>query len=773
MNKAIAAAATTSRISSAALLSLAIWSFLIGLAALAIMQMNAPDPVPTTAAGQEFSAERAFNHVRIIARTPHPLGTEAHDAVRDYLVSQLASLGLNPQIQSATGLHTGTRQTIIAATHDIVGRLPGTANSGAVMLMAHYDSVYRAPGAADDGAGVAAILESVRALRARPALRNDLIVLLTDGEESGLLGADAFASSHPWMKDLGMILNFEARGNRGPSLLFETSRNNGSLIKAVARSSPHPIGSSLLYSLYKLLPNDTDLTVFRPYNIPALNFAFGGNLEAYHSRLDTAGNLSAASLQHHGSYALSLAREFGMMDLGPIRKQNGDYVFFDLLGSNFITYGEGWVVPGQILVTILLTCSILLAIRRSEIRFMRFLLGLLPVALILIGAPAILSAAEWLLSRLLAGRMIVSDSPANTCLLIGLVLLSTCAVTLLLVIFRKRFSMEELSISGLLLVCLLSWILALMLPAGSYLLFWPLLLATVGLLLVELSKKGTQPGAQNFASIAATAVAVLFFAPMAYLLYVFLTLQLITAAAIGFLLGVFFIVCIPFINMGIPRNGSAAVVVILLIGALTMIVIGARSSVYSPEHPRHDSILYSLNADDHTALWISYDLSLDKWTSQFFPDKPVSRQPMPAYLAGSSRPVFSTPASLIDMSPPVADVRIEESQGGLRKIRMNLRSERNANALIVTFAQGVQPVSAKFGTRDIDIRQNSSPLTIVLLGMGGQATDLDLTVKAPSALSFWLIDRSFGLPVQTRPRPDAFIASEGSDVTLVCRKYSL
>jgi acetylornithine deacetylase/succinyl-diaminopimelate desuccinylase-like protein len=230
-------------------LSLAAWFVVIGLAALAILQMKPPRPVPATASEQEFSAERALDHVRIIARTPHPLGTEANAAVREYLVSQLSSLGLNPQVKSAVGMRRSARHIVIGATHNIVGRLSGTANSGAVMLMAHYDSVYRAPGAADDGAGVAAILESVRALRARSALKNDLIVLLTDGEESGLLGADAFASSHPWMNDVSIILNFEGRGNHGPSLLFETSRNNGFLIKAVAHSASHPIGSSLFYSL--------------------------------------------------------------------------------------------------------------------------------------------------------------------------------------------------------------------------------------------------------------------------------------------------------------------------------------------------------------------------------------------------------------------------------------------------------------------------------------------------------------------------------------------
>jgi len=103
------------------------------------------------------------------------------------------------------------------------------------MLVAHYDTVSRSPGAADDGAAVAALLETLRALNAGPPLRNDLIVLITDGEEPGMLGARAFVAEHPWLRDVGVVCNFEARGTRGPSIMFETSSDNGRLIREFAR----------------------------------------------------------------------------------------------------------------------------------------------------------------------------------------------------------------------------------------------------------------------------------------------------------------------------------------------------------------------------------------------------------------------------------------------------------------------------------------------------------------------------------------------------------
>jgi Zn-dependent M28 family amino/carboxypeptidase len=96
-----------------------------------------------------------------------------------------------------------------------------------VLLVAHYDGVGAGPAASDDGAGSAALLETMRALRARKQpLAHDIMVLFTDGEEAGLLGAAAFVREHPWAKDVAVILNFEARGTSGRSFMFEPARES-------------------------------------------------------------------------------------------------------------------------------------------------------------------------------------------------------------------------------------------------------------------------------------------------------------------------------------------------------------------------------------------------------------------------------------------------------------------------------------------------------------------------------------------------------------------
>src|SRR5262249_55859943 len=170
-----------------------------------------PTALQADAPQTAFSAERAMKHVRAIAQQPHPVGSAEHDRVRDYLIAQLRILGLEPQVQLTTGV--GTRYADAGRVQNILARMPGTQSGGAsVVLVAHYDSVEAGPGAGDDGAGIAAILETIRALRAGSSLMHDIIVLFTDGEESDLLGAAAFVREHPWAKDIAMVLNFEARG---------------------------------------------------------------------------------------------------------------------------------------------------------------------------------------------------------------------------------------------------------------------------------------------------------------------------------------------------------------------------------------------------------------------------------------------------------------------------------------------------------------------------------------------------------------------------------
>ncbi len=219
-------------------------------------------------------------------------------------------------------------------------RIPGTNHNGSFILTAHYDSVYSGPGAGDDGSGVITMLETARALMAGPRLQNDIIFAFTGDEERGSQSIRAF-TRHPWAQNAGVVLGLEGRGCHGPSYMFETSPRNYWLIRQLCRAGVNPRANSLMYEVHRRTPNGTDYGAIKNDGFPGYNVSFVGGLCYYHSANDTPGHLSPASIQHHGSYALGLARYFGNMPAAEFKKArqaDSDAVYANVVGSWLVCY---------------------------------------------------------------------------------------------------------------------------------------------------------------------------------------------------------------------------------------------------------------------------------------------------------------------------------------------------------------------------------------------------------------------------------------------------
>jgi hypothetical protein len=273
--------------------------FFILLAAavfVAIDQTLPPDALPASAPANEFSAERAIEHIKVIAQEPRLVGRPGFDNARDYVIDELTTLGLNPEIQSTTRVE------------NIIARIEGSESEEAILLVAHLDTVASSLGATDDGNGVAVLLETARALQAGAPLRNSVMLLFTAPEETGGHGAIAFIREHPWIEDVKLVANFDAGGLSGPVELTSTSPDNGRLIRELAQADPYAYGSSASGA------GSSDFTLaFEPSGFSG--FAFDHSWDRrIHSSLDNIENLNPASIQHHGYHALSVARHFGNLD---------------------------------------------------------------------------------------------------------------------------------------------------------------------------------------------------------------------------------------------------------------------------------------------------------------------------------------------------------------------------------------------------------------------------------------------------------------------------
>lgn len=315
-----------------------------------------PAPASADAPETTFSAQRAMPDILRIARAPHPTGSAENRHVRDHLVRRLEEMGLEVRIQRAEVLRAREPGWSPGANvENIVATLPGEDREAPViLLMSHYDSATGSPGAADDAAGVASSLEAVRAILAddRPRPR-DLVVLITDAEEQGLLGAQAFFEEHPLRERIGAIVNLETRGTSGRAFMFQTGPSNGAMMGLYAREVSTPSTTSLAAFLYSVLPNDTDFTHAVEAGMGGFNIAFIGEPFHYHSVTSTPATLDQASLQHMGGQALDLTRALVQAETLP--GQAPDAIFSDVFGLFTLAYPAwgGWlilVVSGGLIV---------------------------------------------------------------------------------------------------------------------------------------------------------------------------------------------------------------------------------------------------------------------------------------------------------------------------------------------------------------------------------------------------------------------------------------
>ncbi|MFN5321220.1 MAG: M28 family peptidase [Planctomycetota bacterium] len=316
-----------------------------------------PD-VPTDLAEKSgFNAAQAEVWLREVfePEEPHPSGSAANLRVRERIASLVARWGLEV-VRQETELARRPGEPAFPLCN-LMFRITGSAASdSAVLVVAHHDSVTTGPGIGDDGSGVAIVLELARTLQKEASPRNDVIFLLTDGEERGLLGARQFCAEHPWAKQARVAINLEARGTSGPSLMFQTGAPNRWLMELFAKHVSRPRTSSLFFEIYRFLPNDTDFTIFNRAGINGFNFAFIGDVVNYHTKHDNLQNLSRRSLQHQGQNAREVLWALAQADLDVPRE--GNAVYFDLLSQWLIWWPVPWTLPiasGLLLLTVLFT----------------------------------------------------------------------------------------------------------------------------------------------------------------------------------------------------------------------------------------------------------------------------------------------------------------------------------------------------------------------------------------------------------------------------------
>lgn len=771
---------------------------LLGLSVWFIRAMQPPAPLPASAPATEFSAQRAFTHVRAIGREPHAMGTPAHSQVRGYLIDQLRRLNLNPEVQETTVAHRSGNK--VGYVFNVVARLKGRQRTGkAVLMLAHYDSQPNARGAADDASSVAAILETARALQAGPPPLHDVIFLLTDGEEYGLFGAQAFMR-HPWAKDVGFVMNLEARGVRGPSLTFEISPQNGWAVEAFGKAAPYPLASSLMYEVYSSLPNNTDFTVFRLAGYSGLNSAYIDGFVHYHKLTDSPQNLDLGTLQHHGSNLLGLTRHLASQSLEQTKAP--DKVFFNTIGFHFVQYPmslNGWLVA---LLTLALLGTLVVGLRKRVLTLGQSAAGalLLLLAILLITAlfwPITVAVRQLLppafhLRNGLDGRPLlfayyINGIYGSDRFLVAYALLATGLFGLLTRLMLRWLRPFSLVMGVYLLVYALVVFTLIRVPSATFQLLFPLLFSVLGTWAVLRWNLHQRTQWQTVVGLIA-AVPTLLLIPLVRLLFVTFDLQMpIIVSMVLFLLTLSLLlpVLLPIDRPLRWRNSPTVALGTLGLGVfVTGWAIQAERP--SAEQPLHSMVSYYLDADTGRAYWSSQSTAMDHWKQQFFPNS--TQGLFTEFYPASPRQRLKNTAPALPLPAPTATVLSDSSTATTRQVRLRIKSVRGGAGfeigLISADSTAVQTMAIKGEPARLSrspLLGTSSPVYQFFTGCNGLplSRELTLTITAKPAvpLQLLLYDETMTLPaslVRVPLPPDVvYEQGQGSNQTVVRKTFAL
>lgn len=786
-----------------------LWPLLLAIAAVSAFRIGIPTPVADGSANPAFSMQRALDDLAHVARQPHPIGSAANREVRDFLVGQLRALGFEVEVQRVAMASRLIDGTLLATVENIVARRRGSNPLGkALMLMTHYDAQGHSPGAADAGSGVVTILEAIRANTA--PLANDLVVVFSDGEEPGLLGAQAFVDKHPLAKDIGLILNFEARGTAGPVMMFETSADNAALIAGLAQGAIAPVADSLFDAVYRLMPNATDMSVTKAAGIPGMNFAFIEGAQHYHNSGDSLEHLDSRSVAHAGSYALPLLAQFGNTALPLASAQ--DSGFFNLTATTLVRYPL-WLAYALLAAAVLAFVVVLRGRERGGALWRELMQGAAYALLLLIatwlgtgllnelvhtaaGEAALHGLADWLLlayAVLAVGLFLLISAWVNGgvrfygnivgavvalcfALLAGLsmppALVLALIVGLLLFALRGRPRAAALRNGAFGLLLLIAAVAVVLRPAAMHV----LLLPALAMLLIELAGRvAVRDAARREFGVGAVSLAL----GVVWIAYYARTLHMGLGAELP---GLAFVPVMLLLATAAPLARSVPLlaaqlqpVVYAVAGALMAVAVCFDAA--DPQRREANEVAYIRDLDASKAWWATTDRRPDGWVRGILGAKPEQLAQTVLFPTGNGR-FQVAPAPLSGTDGPQVALLADADDGQLRRVSLRVTPEVPGADVSLFVGDPKQIVEARIDGAPIELQNGRNGWwRWRYYAMPGEGVKVDIALKSKAQLHARVTETRLGWPdaarttIAARPANTLPDSHSYSDMTLTTRSW--
>lgn len=568
-------------------------------------QLNSVEPLDNNAAPNIFSSARAFAMLESLTKEqiPHPVDSTAGKIVEQRIATLLSDMGYVTEIQDTQICDDSTRgYARCTKIRNIIVHIKGTDTDNGILLSAHYDSVPASPGGSDAGAAVVTLLETARLLSLSKPPKNSIVLLFNEGEEFGLFGAKAFMQQHPLANTLKLAINIEARGSSGKSVMFETGENSGWLVQHYAQTSKAPLSSSLFYEVYKFLPNNTDLTVFKKHGLQGLNFAHAERLPHYHTPLDNLENLDRGSLQEHGDNVWGILAKIKDQDLNLVNQ--GNLVYSDIMGLFVVKWSEPTSLYMSLIMAGLLVLICYLLAKQKQLNLWQFSKGLFAIILILIT-----SALAGLFSKLLVQWISGTPIPWYSNQLPMQLSLWLCVALLGLIVGRglaRKATTSNMLLAVAIIFTLLSLVTSILMPGISFLFIIPMVTAVIALTIIttlnaSLLAKQTKANLHIATLIVLSLISAITFMPIAYVLEIMVGYGM--ALAIGIVLSFVVISLLPLLTFKINNTKAFnKLIYTLALGSFISIVWTSYQAPYTPLMPQHINLQYVQQGDDDALI---------------------------------------------------------------------------------------------------------------------------------------------------------------------------